>query len=189
MNTPAHLIIGIAAFGRADAPKVTLAALIGAMLPDLSLYIMAGVSLFWLGLSDTHVFGTLYFSDAWQQVFAIDNSFVLWGIALAVALWQRSAWAIALAGAALAHIALDFPFHSDDARMHFWPLTDWKFHSPISYWNSDEGAGWFGPIEMICVLALTIFSLRRFPQIWVRITVSVLCLLQLVPFVSWYLFF
>lgn len=189
MNTPAHLIVGVAAFGRANKTAVTFAALIGGFLPDASLYIMAGVSLFWLGLPDQYVFGTLYFSDAWQQVFAVDNSFVLWGIGLGIAVWTRSAWAIALTGAALLHLALDFPFHTDDARMHFWPITDWKFHSPISYWHSDHGAGWFGPMEMALVLGLTIYIFRTIPDLWVRITVGILCGLQLVPFLSWYLFF
>ncbi len=179
----------MAAFGKPDASKVTLAALVGAMIPDLSLYVMAGVALFVLGMPDQYVFGTLYFSDAWQQVFAIDNSFVLWGIALAVALWRRSAWAVALTAAALAHIALDFPLHSDDARMHFWPVTDWKFHSPISYWDSGQGAGWFGPLEMVIVVGLTAYTILRFPQTWVRIMAGLLCALQVVPFVSWYLFF
>ncbi|WP_328795072.1 hypothetical protein [Jannaschia marina] len=42
MNTPAHLIIGLAAFGKPGRPRVTAAALCGALLPDLSLYLMAG---------------------------------------------------------------------------------------------------------------------------------------------------
>lgn len=43
MNTPAHLIIGLAAFGKPGAPRVTAAALAGAMIPDLSLYLLAVV--------------------------------------------------------------------------------------------------------------------------------------------------
>lgn len=166
MNTPAHLIIGAAAFGRPDAAKVTLAALLGGFLPDASLYLMAGVAIFGMGISPEVVFRDLYFSDAWQQVFAIDNSFVLWGVACAVAVWARSAWAVALTGAALLHIALDFPFHAEDARMHFWPITDWKFISPISYWDTSQGGAVFGVIEMVLVVALTIYLIARFRGRW-----------------------
>ena len=81
MNTPAHLIFGMAAFGRPDATRVTLAALAGAMLPDLSLYVLAGTSIFFLGIDPQIVFDDLYFSDSWQLIFKIDNSFILWGIA------------------------------------------------------------------------------------------------------------
>ena len=47
----------------------------------------------------------------------------------------RSAVLIALFSAALVHLTLDFPLHNDDARAHFWPLTNWKFTSPVSYWD------------------------------------------------------
>ena len=134
MNTPAHLLIGAAAFGEKDRRGTTTAAMLGAFAPDLSLYLMVFVSLRVLGIPANTVFDELYYSDTWQQVFAIDNSFVLWGIALLLALWRRSAIWIAFTAAGILHLALDFPLHTHDARMHFWPLTDWKFESPVSYW-------------------------------------------------------
>ncbi|MEJ6403518.1 hypothetical protein [Yoonia sp. 2307UL14-13] len=51
MNTPAHLIFGMTAFGRSGQVKVTAAALFGALLPDLSLYLLAGWHLNILGTS------------------------------------------------------------------------------------------------------------------------------------------
>lgn len=79
MNTPAHLLIGAAAFARPARGAVLWAAVLGSVLPDLSLYVMAGVSLHLLGIPPQVVFDELYFSPAWQTVFAIDNSFILWG--------------------------------------------------------------------------------------------------------------
>ena len=96
MNTPAHLIVGAAAFARPGAGRVTAAALLGAFLPDASLYLMAGWHMIVLGTPPDVVFREYYYSNAWQQVFGIDNSFVLWGIALGFALWRQSAWAQAL---------------------------------------------------------------------------------------------
>lgn len=189
MNTPAHLIMGAAVFGKPQSGRVTLAAILGAMIPDASLYILAGWELIVRGTPDSVVFGEMYFSDAWQRVFAIDNSFVLWGVALVVALWTRTSWAIALCGAALLHIALDFPLHNEDARMHFWPLTDWKFYSPISYWDSSSGGRVVGVIEMVLVLAMAVVLLWRFRSWWWRSTFLLLTSFQTVPFVSWYLFF
>ena len=189
MNTPAHLIIGAAAFGKPDHARVTAAALFGAFAPDLSLYLMGGVALFVLGLSPQVVFEELYFSDAWQQVFAIDNSFVLWGLALALALWQRSVWGVALTGAALLHIALDFPLHAEDARMHFWPLSDWKFISPVSYWDSANGAQVVGVIELALVLGLTAVLLWRYRHWGWRLAFVGLAAMQALPFLAWYLFF
>ena len=76
-------------------------------------------------------FGEYYYSSSWQQVFAVDNSFVLWGLGLGIALWVRRPVWIAFAGAGLLHLVFDFPVHNHDARMHFWPLSDWTFISPI----------------------------------------------------------
>ena len=189
MNTPAHLILGAAAFGKPESNRVTIAAVIGSLLPDLSLYVMAGVSLFLLGISPDVVFGQLYFSDTWQQVFAIDNSFILWGLALGIALWRRSAWGIALTAAALLHIALDFPLHNEDARMHFWPISDWKFFSPMSYWDSSSGGQIFGIIELVIVLAATAYLMFRFRSwIW-RVLFLVLAVAQIRTFYVWYAFF
>jgi hypothetical protein len=158
MNTPAHLLIGAAAFGQGGDRRVIWAALVGALLPDLSLYLLAGISLTILNIPANVVFGELYFSDLWQQIFAIDNSFVIWGALLAVAIWRRSPWALALTSAALLHLALDFPLHHDDGRPHFWPLSNWVFESPVSYWDRGHGALWVAPMEaalsVICAIVL-----------------------------------
>lgn len=180
MNTPAHLVIGLAAFARADRPRVTAAALAGALLPDLSLYLMVFAA-FALGHSAQEIFGTLYFSDPWQRVFAIDNSFVLWGLGLAAALWCRSTVAVAFAGAGLLHLAFDFPLHNDDARMMFWPLTEWKFLSPISYWDRGRGGDMVEMVELALVAALTVLLLRRFRGLLARAGLLALAALELAP--------
>lgn len=146
MNTPAHLLIGAALFGRDKTRSVVIAAMIGALLPDLSLYLMAGVALFVLGIPPQVVFDDLYFSATWQTVFAIDNSFIVWGVLLAVALWLRKDWLIALTAAALVHLCLDLPLHHDDGRPHFWPLSWWVYESPVSYWDRARGALIVAPV-------------------------------------------
>lgn len=188
MNTPAHLIFGAAAFGRPGDRRVTLAALAGGLAPDVSLYLMAGTALI-LGHAPAQVFGTFYHSDAWQQVFAVDNSFVLWGLAAAVAVGARSGWAVAFTGAALLHLAFDFPLHADDARMHFWPLSDWVFRSPVSYWDGARGGGWVGPVEQAATLGITILLLVRFRSLAWRAVFAGIAVLELAPLILWGLIF
>ena len=79
MNTPAHLLLGAAAMARTGDRRIILAAFAGAMLPDLSLYLLAGGALYIFAIPPRVVFDELYFSPAWQTVFAIDNSFLVWG--------------------------------------------------------------------------------------------------------------
>ena len=168
MNTPAHLIFGAAAFGRPDQRGTLAAAMAGAFVPDLSLFLMVGVSIWVMGVPAETVFREYYYSDAWQSVFAVDNSFVLWGLLLALALWWRWPVLTAFAGAGVLHLIFDFPLHTHDARMHFWPLSDWVFESPFSYWDRSAHAGAIGPLELSMSLGLALLLLVRFRTLGTR---------------------
>jgi hypothetical protein len=183
------LIIGAAAFARPGQTAINLAALLGSLAPDMSLYLMAGVSLLVLDIPARVVFGELYFSAAWQQVFAIDNSFVLWGLGLAIAIWaRRPAW-IAFAGAGVLHLAFDFPLHHDDARQHFWPLSNWVFESPLSYWDGRHYGNIIGPLEVALCLGLLVLLWRRFVHWPTRALVLAGGAVQVAPVVIWGLVF
>ncbi|MGC1488616.1 MAG: hypothetical protein WA784_12605 [Albidovulum sp.] len=58
---------------------VSVAAVLGALLPDLSLYLMVGWALYMQNVPANIVFDSHYFGDQWQAIFAVDNGFVLWG--------------------------------------------------------------------------------------------------------------
>ncbi len=161
MNTPAHLIFGAAAFGRPEYRWSIAAALLGGFAPDLSLYAMVGWHLLVLGTDPHVVFGQLYYSDAWQSVFAVDNSVFVWGVALGIGLWRGWRVVVAFAGAGLLHLATDFPLHAGDGRAHFWPVTDWIFQSPLSYWDRNYNAGWVGPLELLVTGVLVVVLWRR----------------------------
>ncbi|MDE9450768.1 cobalamin biosynthesis protein CobQ [Aliiroseovarius sp. Z3] len=187
MNTPAHLMFGAAAFGR-DRPT-TLAALFGALLPDLSLYLMASWALFVKHIPERVVFGELYFSDNWQRVFAIDNSVILWGTALGLGVAVKARVLIAFAGAGLLHIFADFLLHHDDGRQHFWPVSTWVFESPVSYWDSRHHAGWIGPVISILSLLFTLVLWRRLPHWGWRLTFGLLLAAELYTLRGWFLHF
>lgn len=183
MNTPTHLIMGAALFSRAGDRGRTWGAIAGSFAPDLSLYLMASAALA-MGIPAGRVFGELYYSAAWQQVFAVDNSFVLWALAFAVAWWSGRGWAIAFTGAALIHLAFDFPLHSHDARAHFWPLTDWKFISPVSYWEG-EGGRLVGMLELALVVVLGAILLVRHSDWRARAGFAAIGAAQLAPAILW----
>ena len=184
MNTPAHLIFGLTAFGKPHQKAVTTAALAGAIIPDLSLYLMAGTHLFVIGTDPGVVFGTLYFSDAWQSIFRIDNSMILWGLALVIGLMMRSPVTIALCGAAMLHLLMDFGLHHDDGRAHFWPITDWIFQSPVSYWDPAHYGSIVAPLEVIAALTCCVVLWRRFLGRWMRGLIVALGLMQTAPLIA-----
>ena len=184
MNTPAHLVVGLAAFGRPGEARIVAAALIGGLLPDLSLYLLAGLELV-RGTPPAVIFGELYGSEFWQAVFAVDNSIPLFAAVLLVGIARRSAWVVALAGAALLHLGADLALHHDDARRHFWPLTDRVFVSPVSYWDPAHHAGVVAPIEAAMVLALCALLWRRHRGAAMRALLIVLASAQLAPTLLW----
>ena len=183
------MLIGTAVFGRGKPKPVILAAMIGAVLPDLSLYLMAGTALFILGIAPQVVFDELYFSQAWQTVFAVDNSFVVWGLLLALALYHRVQWAVALTGAAMLHLSLDFPLHHDDGRPHFWPFSDWVFESPVSYWDRARGAMWVAPLELCASLGAAYAIWRQRLGLAMSCLVGVLLAAEVWVVRQWLFFF
>ena len=189
MNTPAHLIFGLAAFGDPKRKAVTAAALTGAILPDASLYLMAGAHLALLGTSPDVVFGELYFSDAWQSIFRVDNSIVLWAIAFVVGFMARSQVVMALCGAALLHLCLDFLLHHDDGRAHFWPISNWIFQSPVSYWDSNHFGNIVGPVEVAFSMAVCVYLWRRFVGRWMRALILALGVMECAPFIIFTIMF
>ncbi len=189
MNTPAHLLIGAAAFARPARGRILWAAVLGSLLPDLSLYLMAGASLYILGIPPQVVFDELYFSPAWQTVFAIDNSFILWGLALALGMWRGWLFLTVAASAGLLHLVMDFFLHAGDGRPQFWPISDWVFHSPVSYWDSAHHALWVAPVSaMICLLAYVALWQRDL-SITAKLFFALLLMAEVWVLRQWLLFF
>lgn len=189
MNTPAHLIFGLTVFGRNQNPRITAAAFFGALVPDLSLYLMAGWSLFIAQIPPEVVFGQMYFSDAWQNVFAVDNSIPLWALAVGLATLLRAPVAFAFAGAGLLHLLFDFPLHHDDARRHFWPLTDWIFHSPVSYWDPSHFGNFTSVIEVGVCVVFSAVLLRYFKSRLARGLILLLACVEVAPPLMFHLMF
>jgi membrane-bound metal-dependent hydrolase YbcI (DUF457 family) len=168
MNTPTHVLIGAALFARRAEPRITLAAFAGGLAPDLAMFALVLWSVRIAGIPEHQVFGVLYFSDAWQRVFAVDHSFFVWGGLFAVATLRALPVLRAFAGAGLAHAAADFVTHNDDARRQLWPITDWVFRSPVSYWEPRFYGNVLAPVEVGLVILLTVLLLLRLTRWWER---------------------
>jgi LexA-binding, inner membrane-associated putative hydrolase len=59
------------------------------------------------------------------------------------------------------HNLLDFPMHANDARPPFWPLSGWRWKSPISYWDRECYALPCMLVEHGIVLALVLAFLHQ----------------------------
>ncbi len=59
------------------------------------------------------------------------------------------------------HSLVDFPTHAEDARPPFWPLSKWRWKSPVSYWDRKFYALPCLLIEHAAILALALALLHQ----------------------------
>jgi hypothetical protein len=171
VNTPTHLLLSAAIFCKPGDSKRNSAALIGAIVPDIALYgLFAWAKL--TAVPDAELWGQIYFSPGYQAIDSIQNSAPLYA-AIAVMGWlAKQPLATVFGLSALLHLAVDFPLHHSDAHAHFWPLTDWRFVSPVSYWNPDHYGLMIAPLELVWALVLAVILWRRFKSWPVRVALG-----------------
>lgn len=181
MLTTTHMLLGAAVTTRPRFRpwQITLGWL-GGFTPDASVFLMVGASR--VGMTGTGDMWRqpdgLYWQEPWQTLSAISNSMPLWvllilaGLAVMRFLPRFRPLGLGLvifAGAALLHVLCDFPVHTDDAHVHFWPFSDWRFHSPVSYYQTSHYGGQFRIFEMLLDAGVAVYLAVRFPQWPVRI--------------------
>lgn len=162
------------------------AIVLGAFLPDAAIYFLFAWSKV-AGIPERIVWDELYFSDMWQDWVAAGNSAPLWLAMLIIGvvalrsggLHRLGILLFFMAAAALIHIAGDLPVHVDDAHRHLWPLSDFRFVSPISYWDPDHHGRQFMFVEAALGLALCAVLFRRFKALWVRAILALLLLVYI----------
>jgi membrane-bound metal-dependent hydrolase YbcI (DUF457 family) len=178
MNTQTHVIMGAALLG-GKLPKSAWAGALGGLMPDLPmLAIVACLQCF--GVPGPIIFGFLYWQNWWQITNGIAHNFWLWGGLCLLSIWRRERlsasaesmdrWGLVFtfAAAALLHSAVDFLVHREDAHMSFWPVTRWKFMSPVSYYDPAHYGHYAAAFEAVMGFALAALLLRRFASRWVR---------------------
>lgn len=187
MMTQTHILLSAAVFAKPGRNRRNAVILIGSFIPDLVIYILfAWASL--NGISQDQLWNHVYWREPWQSWNAIGNSVPMYLALLLVAValihpsdgrprWQSLPALFALS--ALLHIAFDLPLHNDDAHQHVWPVTDWRFISPLSYWDRDHYGGIIAPLEAILGMGLAVLLFRRFKHIAVRVVLSIMLLLYL----------
>jgi len=140
------------------------------------------------GVSGEEMWRELYFQAPMQNLIAWFNSVPIYAGMLLIGILAKSkTWGkllIFFALAALIHIATDFPVHADDAYRHFWPISDWRFISPFSYWDTDHHATWVGKVDIAIALICMAVLWQRFPTRWVKIVLSLLAVFYILLLVA-----
>lgn len=187
MMTNTHMLIAAAATGRPQMRWWHLVlAWLGGIVPDINMVVMiawARLSRFsgnmWRGPDG------LYWQQPWQTYSAILNSIPMWASGAVIGYWifrvseRFKEWGrglLILCSGCLLHVLVDFPVHTDDAHVHFWPFTDWRYYSSVSYYRGDEHGDIVGSIELVVGIALAAFIVWRFKQWPMRLVAAVMVL-------------
>jgi len=212
LNTCQHRIGSISKPSRRAIQKIVISGLIfGALLPDLSLFIMFGYAQF-LGLPHDVIWGEMYYSPFWQFLGAISNSIPVYLLAAIIAWWglgkmnsanctervhqtnaktqtdTKNSLTIFLlmvcttSLASLTHAITDLPLHHDDGHPHFWPVTNWIYSSPVSYWDDRHYANYWAPIEIVMGLIFIVILWRRYSAFWAKVLLLLAALGYVIPY-------
>lgn len=153
MNTPSHYIINLAILGNTIAPKNNVAITIGAILPDIPIFIFYLVSKFIYKLPEAKIWSEAYYETGWQNFVALFHSIPLALIGSLVFYYLDWKPAAIICFSAILHSCLDLPLHHDDAHRHFFPFSDYRLISPVSYWDVKHYGRYAAFIEICFVLA------------------------------------
>jgi len=125
------------------------AAVLGAAAPDLPALAL-GTALALRGYGHRGLIGRVYRREPWRSVHRGGHS-VLAPVAIAAAGLRRPALRELAAGWG-AHLAVDLATHHDDAWPPLWPLSRWRWRSPVSYWQRDHHAQLWRTAEALALI-------------------------------------
>lgn len=193
MNTTTHIMLSVALLTRGRTLEATgnidqtseqetyiPAAIAGAVVPDAAMFLFYAVEKGVFERSEKAIWSTQYFLPAWQDFFDLFNSIPLAVIGVAVAwAWRRPGLLVFFASILL-HIACDLPLHHDDGHRHFWPIFQWKFASPVSYWDPRHFGNYAAVFEFAVFLGSYVIAVRKHKQWGTRISLTVLAILHTV---------
>lgn len=194
MNTPGHYLLNLALLGKtmpsagfAIAPKNSLAIAIGAILPDLPIFVFYFVAKFIYKMPEGKIWSEAYYEPFWQNIVALFHSIPL--ALIGAAIFYRLDWKLGLilCISMVCHSLLDLPVHHDDAHRHFFPFSNYRFISPFSYWDTNHYGRIVSFIEMALVLGVNPIALSLLNSPWTKGIVIAIDLFYLLGFYRFYL--
>ena len=189
MQTPFHTLLALTVLSKRGEPVRNWSAFAGSVLPDTFIYI-AWVWLTTNGVSQSRIWDEIYFEESMQLWSAVFNSVPVYIVLLLLSLLllrlkmkKQGNMLIFFAVAALIHLATNFPVHVSDAHRHFWPLSDWRFQAPVSYWETKHHGNIVGLISAVSSIIFAIILWWRFPAKWIRIVLTLVLVCTLIIFI------
>lgn len=132
MQTVGHVILNIALLAGEGAPTAAIG--LGAVLPDLPIAALYATQRL-QGRSADEIWAVHYQRPGWLAVIHGAHSIPLGLLGLTLCLALHAPFGAALFASVVCHALADLPVHARDAHRHFLPLSNYRFESPLSYWD------------------------------------------------------
>ena len=175
MHLPAHIILNALVLGRGRWCSAWIAVTGGAIFPDVPMLIFYAYQRVFLCRSELMIWSSDYFQRQWQYVFDMFHSIPLIATAVFIAWRARASLWLVFFLSMFLHVLGDLPLHNNDAHAHFLPLSNWRFMSPVSYWDPQYYGRYFAVAEMALVFFGALDLTRRSAQ-WRVLGLSALAL-------------
>lgn len=166
MNTPGHVAVNFILLGRKGKKQWSLPIVMGALMPDIPIYLFYFYQKLIIGLSERTIWSDIYFRPSWQNLFDAFHSFpITLTCCILTFLSGRTVWSVFFFSMFL-HSLCDLPLHSDDAHRHFFPLSDYRLFSPFSYWDPHYYGRLISTAEFLLVLCFSLIIWYRDSTKW-----------------------
>jgi hypothetical protein len=162
MNTPSHALINLALLID-QRPTAAIAIVCGAVAPDVSMFVMYLWAKLIARQAEGQIWGETYWQPFWQDINHGFHSIPL--ILIAIGVCYGAKWPVAglFFLSMLLHCFGDFPVHNHDAHRHFFPFSQYRFISPLSYWDPRHYGKIVGTVEKLLTLVSTLY-------VWPKVT-------------------
>lgn len=174
MNTPGHAVANLLVLGDRERSSLFAPVAIGAIVPDLPMILFYAYEKSWLGTPERTIWSQSYYELGWQAFFDLFNSLPILALAILVAYSANWPRIVALFASMGVHSLCDLLLHRDDAHRHFFPFSEWRFASPVSYWDPRHYGAIVFWIEIALVLVGTTWLFKQYATPGPRVFLAIL---------------
>ncbi len=182
MHTPGHVILNLTVLGSVFGHESVVMA--GAIIPDLpivALYLFERSR----GTPTDVIWSECYQRKHWLAIIHGAHSAPLALMGAFIGCIFHETAVVLFFVSVLSHALCDFPLHAIDAHRHFFPLSDYRFLSPISYWDVRYHGRTIARIEGLLVLVCSAYLFFVMGPRWTSLSAPALAAI-LVATNVWY---
>ncbi|MBI4379060.1 MAG: hypothetical protein HY578_08200 [Nitrospinae bacterium] len=195
MNTQNHAIVNLFIIRKLGGTRiakdrgVNISIVTGSILPDIPIIIFFAWNTWIVPSPQDTIWRILYFQNNWQWFFNIFNSIPLFLIIAGISYYLSRTGLLIFCLANLLHFVEDFFLHMEDAHAHFFPLSNYKFISPISYWDPRGFGIYLSIVESVITLIISLFVFKYLQFRWGKVLLIIANIFSFGSHVMWYFIF